>query len=121
MKICKLESHSTKSVTIICIDTTFSSIVFIAYQTIPNKISHGHCFWISGHHNMLQNISQSSPDIRNLPLVVLYAFGFFLYVFSPIGSSYKHTSVQYATVSVIFCQGTIIKCCPGPDLTYARP
>jgi len=33
MKICKLEPHSTKSVTIICIDTTFSSIVFIAYQT----------------------------------------------------------------------------------------
>jgi len=33
MKIYILESHSTKSVTIICIDATFSSIVFIAYQT----------------------------------------------------------------------------------------
>jgi len=33
MKICELEYRSTKSVTVIYIDTAFSSIVFIAYQT----------------------------------------------------------------------------------------
>jgi len=31
--------------TLIYINTTFSSIVFIAYQTSANKTSHCHCFW----------------------------------------------------------------------------
>jgi len=33
-KVCKLESYSTKTVTIIYINTTFNSIVFMAYQII---------------------------------------------------------------------------------------
>jgi len=68
MKMCKLEFCSTKMVTIIYINTTFSSIVFIAYQTSANKTSHCHCFWnLSNNHKILYNIVsfQSSPDIQN--------------------------------------------------------
>ena len=66
MKICKLGSHSAKSVTIIDTDTTFSSIIFIAQLTSANKTSHSHCFW-NLNHNMLQNIVSFpySPDIQN--------------------------------------------------------
>jgi len=68
MKVCKLESYSTKIVTIIYINTTFSRAVFIAHQTNANKTSHCHCFYNFSHnHNMLYNIVsfQSSPDIQN--------------------------------------------------------
>ena len=57
-----------KKVTIIYINTTFSSIVFIAYQTSTKRTSHDHCFWnLSHNHNTLYNIVsfQFSPDIQN--------------------------------------------------------
>jgi len=47
MKVCKLGSYSIKTVTVICINTPFSSIAFIAHQTSANKTSHCHCFLIS--------------------------------------------------------------------------
>jgi len=68
MKVYKLESYCTKIVTIIYINTTFSRIVFIAYQTNANKTSHFHCFRnLSHNHNMLYGIVsfQSSSDIQN--------------------------------------------------------
>ena len=68
MKASKWEPYSTKTVTIIYINTTFSNIVFIVYQISANKTSYCHCFWnLSRHHNMLYNIVsfQSIPDIQN--------------------------------------------------------
>jgi len=147
MEVCKLWSYSTKTVTVICINTSFSSIVFIAHQTSANKTSHCHCFWISVIIIACFIIFsfQSSPDMQiciyqffthcvvqfkfcNVYLAD-YSFHFcirvwywlhnihwaktvrFSYGISPMASPYKHTSVQYATVSVTFCQWTIIKFC----------
>ena len=84
MKVCKWEPYSTKTVTIIYINTTFSNIVFTAYQTSANKSSHCHCFWnLIRSQNMLYNIVsfQSSPDIQNCiitssALILLFNFNF---------------------------------------------
>jgi len=64
MKVCNWESYSTKTVTIIYVNTTFSNIVFTVYQTSANKT---HCFWNLSHsQNMRYNIVtfQSRPDIQ---------------------------------------------------------
>jgi len=84
MNACKWEPYSTKTVTIIYINTTFSNIVFTAYQTSANKTSRYHCFWnLSDNQNMLYNIVsfQSSPDIQNCiitssALILLFNFSF---------------------------------------------
>ena len=47
MRICKSDSYSAESVTNIFLDTTFSNIVFIAYQTSANKIPIVTAFGIS--------------------------------------------------------------------------
>jgi len=68
MNVCKWEPYSTKTVTIIYINTAFSNIVFTAYQTSANITSHCHCFWnLIRSQNMLYSIVsfQSSPDIQN--------------------------------------------------------
>jgi len=102
MKACILESYSTKTVTIIYIyiNTTFSSIVFIAYQISASKSSHCHCFWnLSHNHNILYNIVsfQSSPDIQNC----IYQFcthsvvQFWFYVYLAEYSFHFYTRVWY--------------------------
>jgi len=54
MKVYKWEPYSTKTVTIIYINTTFSNIVFTAYQTSANKTSHYcHCFSNLSHNQNL--------------------------------------------------------------------
>jgi len=60
----QLSTSTLTQLSVIYINTTFSSIVFIAYQTSANKTSHCHCFWdLSHNHNILYNIVsfQSSP------------------------------------------------------------
>jgi len=143
MKKCKLESYSIKSVTIIYTDTTFSSVVFIAYQTSATKsfpwslllesVIIITCFkilffnpvvifkiaftsslimFLNFNFSMFIwlntcSISALEPGIGYIKCIEQNQASF-LYMFSPMASSYKHTSVQYATVST-FCQGTIIK------------
>ena len=87
MNVWRLESDSTKTVTIIYINTTFSTIIFIAYRTSANKTSHCHCFCnLSHNYNMLYNIVafQSSPDIQNciyqFCTILLFNFNFTTFI-----------------------------------------
>jgi len=62
MKVYKWEPYSTKTVTIVNINTTFGNIVFTAYQNSANETSHYHCFWnLSHNQNKFYNMSLFNP------------------------------------------------------------